>query len=117
MSRGARRVGPRDDRFRHRRPAEATGLPGAPPAAPADSAVFVLCLETENRLLSRLLTGQGSALSMGGEIVPMRVGVTLWGFAVGVRTAVDLAVLAEDRGFDSVLMVEGVFCNDAVTTV
>lgn len=47
----------------------------------------------------------------------MRSGVTLWGFAVGVRTAVDLAVLAEDRGFDSVFMVEGVFSNDAVTTV
>ncbi|HXJ78567.1 MAG TPA: LLM class flavin-dependent oxidoreductase [Candidatus Methylomirabilis sp.] len=47
----------------------------------------------------------------------MRVGVTLWGFAIGVRASVDLAVLAEERGFDSVLMVEGVMSNDAVTTV
>src|SRR5262245_52459636 len=47
----------------------------------------------------------------------MKVGVTIWGFAVGVREAVELAVLAEDRGFDSVLMVEGVFSNDALTTV
>jgi alkanesulfonate monooxygenase SsuD/methylene tetrahydromethanopterin reductase-like flavin-dependent oxidoreductase (luciferase family) len=47
----------------------------------------------------------------------MRVGLTLWGFALGVRASVDLAVLAEDRGFASVFMVEGVFSNDAVTTV
>src|SRR5262245_953787 len=47
----------------------------------------------------------------------MKIGVTLWGFSVGVATAVDLAVAAEQRGFDSVFMVEGVFSNDAVTTV
>ena len=47
----------------------------------------------------------------------MKLGLTVWGFAVGVRASVDLAVLAEQRGFDSVLMVEGVFSNDAVTTV
>jgi len=46
-----------------------------------------------------------------------KVGVTLWGFALGVGAAVDLAVLAEERGFDSVFMVEGVYSNDAVTTV
>jgi alkanesulfonate monooxygenase SsuD/methylene tetrahydromethanopterin reductase-like flavin-dependent oxidoreductase (luciferase family) len=46
----------------------------------------------------------------------MRIGVTLWGFSVGVRASVDLAVLAEARGFDSVFMVEGVMSNDAVTT-
>lgn len=47
----------------------------------------------------------------------MKRGLTLYGFAVGVREAVDLAVLAERQGFDSVFMVEGVFSNDAVTTV
>ena len=46
----------------------------------------------------------------------MRVGLTLWGFSIGVSVSVDLAVLAEERGFDSVFMVEGVFSNDAVTT-
>ena len=47
----------------------------------------------------------------------LRIGLTLWGFDVGVRAAVDLAVQAEERGFDSVFLVEGVFSNDAVTTV
>jgi alkanesulfonate monooxygenase SsuD/methylene tetrahydromethanopterin reductase-like flavin-dependent oxidoreductase (luciferase family) len=47
----------------------------------------------------------------------MKLGLTFWGFAVGVRAAVDLAVVAEERGFDSAFMVEGVFSNDAVTTV
>jgi len=47
----------------------------------------------------------------------MEIGITIWGFAVGVRAAVDLAVAAEARGFDSVFMVEGVFSNDALTTV
>ena len=47
----------------------------------------------------------------------MKRGVTFWGFGVGVRAAVDLAVVAEARGFDSVFMVESVFSNDAVTTV
>src|SRR5262245_8883736 len=47
----------------------------------------------------------------------LRIGLTLWGFDVGVRAAVDLAVQAEERGFDSVFLVEGVFSNDAITTV
>ena len=47
----------------------------------------------------------------------LRIGLTLWGFDVGVREAVDLAVRAEAHGFDSVFMVEGVFSNDALTTV
>ena len=47
----------------------------------------------------------------------MRVGLTLWGFGIGVRASVDLAVLAEERGLASVFMVEGVMSNDAVTTV
>ena len=51
---------------------------------------------------------------MTGEL---RIGLTLWGFDVGVRAAVDLAVQAEQRGFASVFMVEGVFSNDALTTV
>jgi len=45
------------------------------------------------------------------------LGLTLWGFGAGVRASVELAVLAEQRGFDSVFMVEGVFSNDAVTAV
>src|SRR5215470_18408307 len=51
------------------------------------------------------------------ETAGLRIGLTLWGFDVGVRAAVDLAVQAEERGFDSVFLVEGVFSNDAVTTV
>ena len=47
----------------------------------------------------------------------LRIGLTLWGFDVGVRAAVDLAVRAEEHGFESVFMVEGVFSNDALTTV
>jgi 5,10-methylenetetrahydromethanopterin reductase len=47
----------------------------------------------------------------------MRRGVTFWGFGIGAGAAVDLAVVAEARGFDSVFMVESVFSNDAVTTV
>jgi len=47
----------------------------------------------------------------------LRIGLTLWGFDLGVREAVDLAVRAESHGFDSVFMVEGVFSNDALTTV
>ncbi len=47
----------------------------------------------------------------------MKRGVTLWGFGIGVRAAVDLAVAAEAGGWDSVFMVESVFSNDAVTTV
>src|SRR5438094_3233290 len=47
----------------------------------------------------------------------MKIGLTVWGFATGVREAVDLAVLAEESRFDSVFMVEGVCSNDALTTV
>ena len=47
----------------------------------------------------------------------LRIGLTLWGFDVGVRAAVDLGVRAEEHGFDSIFVVEGVFSNDAVTTV
>ena len=47
----------------------------------------------------------------------MKIGLTVWGFATGVREAVDLAVVAEESGFDSVFMVEGVCSNDALTTV
>lgn len=47
----------------------------------------------------------------------LRIGLTLWGFDVGVRASVDLAVQAEERGFDDVFLVEGVFSNDALTTV
>ena len=47
----------------------------------------------------------------------MKRGVTFWGFGIGARPAVDLAVMAEARGFDSVFMVESVFSNDALTTV
>src|SRR5262245_61778421 len=52
-----------------------------------------------------------------GKERAMKLGLTVWGFAIGVRASVDLAVLAEQRGFDSVLMVEGVFSNDAMTAV
>jgi alkanesulfonate monooxygenase SsuD/methylene tetrahydromethanopterin reductase-like flavin-dependent oxidoreductase (luciferase family) len=47
----------------------------------------------------------------------MKVGLTLWGFDLGVRASVDVAALAEERGFASVFVVEGVLSNDAVTTV
>ena len=47
----------------------------------------------------------------------LRIGLTLWGFDIGVRAAVDLAVQAEARGFAGAFMVEGVFSNDALTTV
>jgi alkanesulfonate monooxygenase SsuD/methylene tetrahydromethanopterin reductase-like flavin-dependent oxidoreductase (luciferase family) len=47
----------------------------------------------------------------------MRLGLTIWGFEVGTRAAVDMAIEAERCGFDSVFLVEGVFSNDAVTTV
>jgi alkanesulfonate monooxygenase SsuD/methylene tetrahydromethanopterin reductase-like flavin-dependent oxidoreductase (luciferase family) len=47
----------------------------------------------------------------------MRLGLTIWGFEVGTRAAMDVAIEAERRGFDSVFLVEGVFSNDAVTTV
>jgi alkanesulfonate monooxygenase SsuD/methylene tetrahydromethanopterin reductase-like flavin-dependent oxidoreductase (luciferase family) len=56
-------------------------------------------------------------VSPGTEAGKLRIGLTLWGFDVGARAAVDLAVQAEARGFDSVFVVESVFNNDAVTTV
>jgi alkanesulfonate monooxygenase SsuD/methylene tetrahydromethanopterin reductase-like flavin-dependent oxidoreductase (luciferase family) len=46
-----------------------------------------------------------------------KLGLTIWGFEVGPRAAVDVAIEAERHGFDSVFLVEGVFSNDAVTTV
>ena len=52
-----------------------------------------------------------------GKQGELRVGLTLWGFDVGARASVDLAVQAEERGFDSVFLVEGVFSNDAISTV
>jgi len=46
----------------------------------------------------------------------MRLGITLWGFALGYREAVDLARRAEDAGFHNLFMVESVLANDGVTT-
>jgi alkanesulfonate monooxygenase SsuD/methylene tetrahydromethanopterin reductase-like flavin-dependent oxidoreductase (luciferase family) len=46
----------------------------------------------------------------------MRLGITLWGFALGYREAVDLAQRAEDAGFHNLFMVEGVLSNDGVIT-
>jgi alkanesulfonate monooxygenase SsuD/methylene tetrahydromethanopterin reductase-like flavin-dependent oxidoreductase (luciferase family) len=46
----------------------------------------------------------------------MRLGMTLWGFALGYREAVDLARRAEDAGFHNLFMVESVLANDGVTT-
>jgi alkanesulfonate monooxygenase SsuD/methylene tetrahydromethanopterin reductase-like flavin-dependent oxidoreductase (luciferase family) len=46
----------------------------------------------------------------------MRVGITLWGFGLGYREAVDLARRAEDTGFHNLFMVESVLSNDGVTT-
>ena len=46
----------------------------------------------------------------------MRLGITLWGFALGYREAVDLARRAEDAGFHNLFMVESVLSNDGVTT-
>jgi alkanesulfonate monooxygenase SsuD/methylene tetrahydromethanopterin reductase-like flavin-dependent oxidoreductase (luciferase family) len=47
----------------------------------------------------------------------MRLGVTLWGFGLGYRDAVDLARQAEDAGFHNLFMVESVLSNDGVVTV
>ena len=47
----------------------------------------------------------------------MRLGITLWGFGLGYREAVDLARRAEDAGFHNLFMVESVLSNDGVTTV
>jgi alkanesulfonate monooxygenase SsuD/methylene tetrahydromethanopterin reductase-like flavin-dependent oxidoreductase (luciferase family) len=46
----------------------------------------------------------------------MRLGITLWGFGLGDREAVELARRAEDAGFHNVFMVESVLSNDGVTT-
>ena len=46
----------------------------------------------------------------------MRLGITLWGFDLGYREAVDLARRAEDAGFHNLFMVESVLANDGVTT-
>jgi len=46
----------------------------------------------------------------------MRLGITLWGFGLGYRDAVDLARRAEDAGFHNLFMVESVLSNDGVTT-
>jgi alkanesulfonate monooxygenase SsuD/methylene tetrahydromethanopterin reductase-like flavin-dependent oxidoreductase (luciferase family) len=47
----------------------------------------------------------------------MRLGLTLWGFGLGYREAVELALRVEDAGFHNLFMVEGVLSNDGVTTV
>jgi alkanesulfonate monooxygenase SsuD/methylene tetrahydromethanopterin reductase-like flavin-dependent oxidoreductase (luciferase family) len=46
----------------------------------------------------------------------MRLGITLWGFSLGYREAVDLAPRVEAAGFDNLFMVEGPVSNDGVTT-
>jgi alkanesulfonate monooxygenase SsuD/methylene tetrahydromethanopterin reductase-like flavin-dependent oxidoreductase (luciferase family) len=46
----------------------------------------------------------------------MQLGITLWGFGLGYREAVDLARRAEDAGFHNLFMVEGVLSNDGVIT-
>ena len=47
----------------------------------------------------------------------MRLGITLWGFGLGYREAVELAPRVEDAGFDNLFMVESPLGNDGVTTV
>lgn len=47
----------------------------------------------------------------------MKLGITLWGFSLGYREAVDLAPRVEGAGFDNLFMVESPLGNDAVTTV
>ena len=44
------------------------------------------------------------------------LGITLWGFGLGYREAVDLARRAEDAGFHNLFMVESVLSNDGVIT-
>ena len=46
----------------------------------------------------------------------MQLGITLWGFDLGYREAVDLARRAEDAGYYNLFMVESVLSNDGVTT-
>jgi alkanesulfonate monooxygenase SsuD/methylene tetrahydromethanopterin reductase-like flavin-dependent oxidoreductase (luciferase family) len=47
----------------------------------------------------------------------VRLGITLWGFALGYREAVELAPRVEAAGFDNLFMVESPLGNDGVTTV
>jgi alkanesulfonate monooxygenase SsuD/methylene tetrahydromethanopterin reductase-like flavin-dependent oxidoreductase (luciferase family) len=47
----------------------------------------------------------------------MKLGITLWGFSLGYREAVDLASRAEEAGFHNLFMVESPLGNDGVTTV
>jgi alkanesulfonate monooxygenase SsuD/methylene tetrahydromethanopterin reductase-like flavin-dependent oxidoreductase (luciferase family) len=47
----------------------------------------------------------------------MRLGITLWGFGLGYREAVDLAPRVEEAGFHNLFMVESPLGNDGVTTV
>ena len=47
----------------------------------------------------------------------MRLGITLWGFGLGYREAVDMAPRVEDAGFHNLFMVESPLGNDGVTTV
>ncbi len=46
----------------------------------------------------------------------MQLGITLWGFGLGYREAVDLGQRAEEMGFHNLFMVEGVLSNDGVIT-
>ena len=46
----------------------------------------------------------------------MQLGITLWGFDLGYREAVDLATRAEDAGYYNLFMVESVLSNDGVIT-
>jgi alkanesulfonate monooxygenase SsuD/methylene tetrahydromethanopterin reductase-like flavin-dependent oxidoreductase (luciferase family) len=46
----------------------------------------------------------------------MKLGITLWGFGIGYREAVELARRAEDAGFHNLFMVESVLSNDGMTT-
>ena len=47
----------------------------------------------------------------------MKLGITLWGFSLGYREAVDLASRVEEAGFHNLFMVESPLGNDGVTTV
>jgi alkanesulfonate monooxygenase SsuD/methylene tetrahydromethanopterin reductase-like flavin-dependent oxidoreductase (luciferase family) len=47
----------------------------------------------------------------------MRLGITLWGFSLGYREAVDLAPRVEEAGFHNLFMVESPLGNDGLTTV
>ena len=47
----------------------------------------------------------------------MKLGITLWGFSLGYREAVDLASRVEETGFHILFMVESPLGNDGVTAV